>query len=110
MLSAYRQTVTNRQTLGYALVAGGVQGALFAFVFSAQQMFTEVYRLGHYFPLAFAGVAVGIAIAGFVNSSFVGRLGMRVISHGALIGFVAVAATMLVAAKRIRSPCPCSWR
>ena len=32
---AYRQTVTNRQTLGYALVAGGVQGALFAFVFSA---------------------------------------------------------------------------
>jgi DHA1 family bicyclomycin/chloramphenicol resistance-like MFS transporter len=99
VLSAYRQTVSNRQTLGYALVAGGVQGALFAFVFSAQQIFTEVYRLGHYFPLAFAGVAVGVAIAGFVNSRFVGRLGMRVISHGALIGFVAVSATMLVAAR-----------
>src|SRR5690348_3019976 len=98
VLRAYRQTVTNRQTLGYALVAGGVQGALFAFVFSAQQIFTEIYRLGHYFPLAFAGVAVGVAIAGFVNSRFVGRLGMRVISHGALIGFVAVSATMLVAA------------
>ena len=62
-------------------------------------MFTEIYQLGHYFPLAFAGIAVGTAIAGFVNSRLVGRLGMRVISHGALIGFVAVSATMLVAAK-----------
>ena len=57
VLSAYRQTVTNRQTLGYALVAGGVQGSLFAYVFSSQQIFTEIYQLGHYFPLAFAGVA-----------------------------------------------------
>jgi DHA1 family bicyclomycin/chloramphenicol resistance-like MFS transporter len=38
VLGAFRQTVTNRQTpLGYALAAGGVQGALFAFVFSSQQ-------------------------------------------------------------------------
>ena len=69
-------------------------------------MFTEIYQLGHYFPLAFAGVAVGTAIAGFVNSRLVGRLGMRVISHGALIGFVAVAATMLVAAKLQMLPLP----
>ena len=68
VLGAYRQTVTNRQTLGYALVAGGVQGSLFAFVFSSQQIFTEIYRLGYYFPLAFAACAVGVAIAGFVNS------------------------------------------
>ena len=99
VLGAYRQTVTNPQTLGYALVAGGVQGSLFAYVFSSQQIFTEVYRLGHYFPLAFAACAIGVAIAGFVNARFVGRLGMRVISHGALLGFVAVSAVMLVAAR-----------
>src|SRR5579871_4518302 len=56
VLSAFRQTVTNRQTLGYALAAGGVQGSLFAFVFSSQQVFTEIYGLGHYFPLAFAAI------------------------------------------------------
>ena len=99
VLGAFRQTVTNRQTLGYALAAGGVQGSLFAFVFSSQQVFTGIYKLGHYFPLAFAAVAIGIAVAGFLNARFVGRLGMRVISHGALLGFVAVAGTMLVAAK-----------
>jgi MFS transporter, DHA1 family, multidrug resistance protein len=99
VFSAFRQTVTNRQTLGYALAAGGVQGALFAFVFCSQQIFTEIYRLGRYFPLAFAAIAIGVALAGFLNARFVGRLGMRVISHGALVGFVAVAGILLLAVK-----------
>jgi DHA1 family bicyclomycin/chloramphenicol resistance-like MFS transporter len=106
VLSAFRQTVTNRQTLGYALAAGGVQGSLFAFVFSSQQVFTEIYGLGHYFPLAFAAIAIGIAIAGFLNARFVGRIGMRVISHGALIGFVAVAGILLLAVKMQMLPLP----
>jgi DHA1 family bicyclomycin/chloramphenicol resistance-like MFS transporter len=106
VLDAFRQTVTNRQTLGYALVAGGVLGSLFAYVFTSQQVFTDIYKLGHYFPLAFAAIAVGTAIAGFVNSRLVGRLGMRVISHGALLGFVAIAATLLVAEKMQMLPLP----
>ena len=97
VLNAFRQTVTNRQTLGYALAAGCVQGSLFAFVFSSQQVFTEIYGLGRYFPLAFAAAAIGIAIAGFLNARFVGRIGMRVISHSALVGFVAVAGIMFLA-------------
>jgi MFS transporter, DHA1 family, multidrug resistance protein len=106
VLGAFRETVTHRQTLGYALAAGGVQGSLFAFVFSAQQVFTEVYKLGHYFTLAFAAIALGVAIAGFLNSIFVGRLGMRAISHGALLGYVAVAGAMLAAAKLQMLPLP----
>src|SRR4029077_20181815 len=99
VLGAFRETVTNRQTLGYALAAGGVMGSLFAYVFCSQQVFTGIYGLGRYFPIAFAAIAVGTAIAGFLNARFVGRLGMRVISHGALVGFVMVAGTMLLGAK-----------
>ena len=106
VLGAFRQTVTNRQTLGYALAAGGVMGSLFAYVFTAQQVFTEIYHLGHYFPIAFAAIAIGTAIAGFLNSKFVGRLGMRVISHGALVAFAAVAGTMLAAEKLHMLPLP----
>jgi DHA1 family bicyclomycin/chloramphenicol resistance-like MFS transporter len=62
-------------------------------------VFTEIYGLGHYFPLAFAAIAIGVAVAGFLNARFVGRLGMRVISHGALVGFVAVAGILLLAVK-----------
>jgi len=106
VLDAFRQTVTNRQTLGYALVAGGVLGSLFAFVFTSQQVFTEIYQLGHYFPIAFAACAIGTAIAGFINSRFVDRLGMRVISHSALLGYVALSGTMLAAAKLQMLPLP----
>ncbi len=98
VLGAFRQTITNRQTLGYALAAGFVQGALFAFVFISQQVFVDIYHLGRYFPLAFAAAAIGIAAAGFLNARLVGRIGMRVMSHGALVGFAAVAGITMAAA------------
>jgi DHA1 family bicyclomycin/chloramphenicol resistance-like MFS transporter len=106
ILSAFRQTVTNRQTLGYAVAAGAIQGTLFGFVFTAQQVFTGIYHLGRYFPLAFAAIAIGFAIAGFVNARLVGRIGMRVMSHSALIGFVAVAAAMFGAVNVTTLPLP----
>lgn len=106
VLGAYRQTVTNRQTLGYALAAGGVQGSLFAFLFSSQQVFVDTYKLGNYFPLAFGSIAIGVAGASFLNARFVGRVGMRVISHGALVGYVTIAAIVLVAAKMQMLPLP----
>src|SRR5580704_6767122 len=106
VLGAFRQTVTNRQTLGYALAAGGVQGSLFGFVFSSQQIFTGIYKLGNYFPMAFAAIAIGVAIAGFLNARFVGRHGMRVISHSALVGFVTVAGILLLAVKLHMLPLP----
>ena len=49
---------------------------------------------------------IGVAVAGFLNARFVGRLGMRVISHGALVGFVAVAGIMLLAVKMHMLPLP----
>lgn len=94
----FLQTIKNRQTFGYALAAGSVQGILFGYVLSSQQIFTGIYGLGHYFPLAFAAIAIGIAVAGFLNSRIVGRYGMRMISHSALVGQLAIATVMLTAA------------
>jgi MFS transporter, DHA1 family, multidrug resistance protein len=99
VLGYFRETVTNRQTLGYALAAGCLIGTMFAYVFSAQQVFTEVYALGQYFPVAFAAIALGVAVAGFVNARIVGRLGMRVISHAALVGFIAASLMMMIFAR-----------
>ncbi len=106
VLGAFRQTITNRQTIGYALACGGVWGAMFAFVFTSQQVFTDIFKLGRYFPLAFAAIATGVAIAGFLNSRIVGRVGMRVISHAALVGFALVAVAMLIAEKTGMLPLP----
>lgn len=94
----FLQALSNRQTLGYAFAAGSVQGILFGYVLSSQQIFTGIYGLGHYFPLAFAAIAIGIAVAGFLNSRIVGRYGMRMISHVALVGHLAVSIVMLACA------------
>lgn len=94
----FLQALKNRQTFGYALAAGSVQGILFGYVLSSQQIFTGIYGLGYYFPLAFAASAIGIAVASFLNSRIVGRYGMRKISHAALIGQLVIAAAMLATA------------
>ncbi len=106
VLGYYKQTVTNRQTIGYALACGAINATMFGYVFSAQQIFTEVYHLGPYFPLAFAAIAIGVAIAGFVNSRIVGKLGMRVISHTALSGFALASLIMAIAARADMLPLP----
>jgi DHA1 family bicyclomycin/chloramphenicol resistance-like MFS transporter len=66
-------------------------GALMGYINSAQQIFVEIYDTGAWFPVLFGCVAAALAIAAFVNSRYVGLVGMRRMSHAALLGFVAVA-------------------
>ena len=63
------------------------------------------HHLGHYFPIAFAAIAIGTAIAGFLNSSL-STVSACAISHGALVGFAAVAGVLLLAAKMQMLPLP----
>ncbi len=87
IFAAYRTTVTTRITLGYMLATALVFGALFGFIASAQQVFVDIFELGALFPVVFAGIALCMSAASFLNSKLVGRVGMRRLSHGALIGF-----------------------
>jgi len=88
----------SRQTMGYALASGVFFGALFGFLASAQQIFGELYGLGVWFPAVFALVATAMGAMNFVNSRLVERLGMRLLSHGALIGFTLISAALSAAA------------
>ncbi len=89
VLRAYGAVVGNRIALGYTLATTFILGGLFGFINSAQQIFVDVFALGPLFPLAFAAIALFMAIASFVNAKIVERLGMRLVSHSALIGFTA---------------------
>jgi len=91
---ALRAIVGSRQTVGYTLSAGLFLAALFGFINSAQQILGELLGLGQWFPLVFAMVASAIAAASFINSKLVERLGMRVLSHGAVMLFTALGLLM----------------
>ena len=86
--------LSNRVTLGYGIASGFVLGVLVAYIASAQQVFGAAYGLGKLFPFAFGSVGGSIALASFTNSRLVRRLGMRRLSHSALVTHCALSATL----------------
>ncbi|MFB9952578.1 multidrug effflux MFS transporter [Rhizobium puerariae] len=90
ILDGFRIVLTNRIALCYTISSTFIFGALFGFINSAQQIYGGIYQLGVWFPVAFAAVAVFMSTASFLNARFVGRFGMRRLSHGSLMGFIAI--------------------
>ncbi|THF52597.1 multidrug effflux MFS transporter [Allorhizobium terrae] len=97
ILQGFKIVLSNRIALCYTLASTFVFGGLFGFINSAQQIYQGIYHLGEWFPVAFAGVAIFMALSSFVNSKLVGRIGMRKLSHGSLFGFITVNTLWLVA-------------
>lgn len=95
--TAFLTVVTTRVTSGYTLASGFMFGCLVSYISSAQQIFVDVYGLGPLFPVAFGALACSLAVASFTNARLVQRLGMRRVSHLALMGFVAVSVMLFLA-------------
>jgi DHA1 family bicyclomycin/chloramphenicol resistance-like MFS transporter len=98
IIAAFRIVLAERTAFGYAVGAGLIFGCLFAFLNSAQQIYQEEYGLGALFPIVFSSGAIFIAVASFLNSRLVERLGMRLLSHFALVGFALVSAFLCLVA------------
>lgn len=90
--SAFRLALTNRRSIGYTLAITAISGALFGFINSSQQIFFDVFHAPGLFTVLFGAVAGGIAVASLLNARLVERLGSRLISHTALLGFITMSA------------------
>ncbi|MEC5324803.1 multidrug effflux MFS transporter [Aurantimonas sp. A3-2-R12] len=106
ILEAFRIVLTNRVAFGYTVATALIFGVLFGFLNQAEQLYTEVYGLGPTFTLVFAATAVFMALASFLNARLVEKLGMRRLSHGALIGFLLLAVIHLVVAYSMGGAAP----
>ncbi|MBW3098829.1 multidrug effflux MFS transporter [Pseudohoeflea coraliihabitans] len=103
------EIATNRVAAGYSVASTLMFGALFSMIVSVQQIFDLIYGLGDWFALAFAGSAVGMAAASFVNGRVVRTVGMRRMSHGAMVTFVLAAAGLFVASLFGTPPFPLAY-
>lgn len=111
---AIRLVATTRQTAGYAIAFGFIFGILMSYIGSAEQIFVDVYGLGHdvfglglgaaEFPLVFGAVALVMLPASLLNSRLVGQLGMRRVSHVSLALFIAACGAMALAGYPERPP------
>ncbi|PKB14772.1 DHA1 family bicyclomycin/chloramphenicol resistance-like MFS transporter [Novosphingobium kunmingense] len=84
-------SLLDRSAIGYVIGAGVLWSGLFGYLNSSQQLIAEQFGGGDKFPLIFAGMAGGMALANLTNSRIVERFGARRVSQVALFAYIAVA-------------------
>jgi DHA1 family bicyclomycin/chloramphenicol resistance-like MFS transporter len=92
IMGAARLVLGNRTSLFYTLALTVMFGSLLAYVGMVQQIFGEVFKRASLMPTMFALCAITMGFASFLNSRIVERIGMRRISHLALLIFILVTA------------------
>jgi len=95
---AARLVLCDRTSIYYTLAGAMLFGAIIAYVAMVQQIFADTFQRAALMPLMFALCAALMGIAAFCNSRWVERLGMRRISHTALLVFIGVTALHLAVA------------
>lgn len=95
LVEAYRATLGNRFSLGYTLASAMTFGALLGYINTSEQVIGGVFDATSAFPFVFAAIALAMGLSTFANSRLVERFGTRLLSHGALLGVIAVGALHL---------------
>lgn len=98
IVGAIRLVVGNRASLYYTLATTLMFGSLLAYVSTVQQIFAEVFHRASLMPAMFALCAMFMGVAAYLNSRIVERIGMRRISHTALLLFIAITAVHVAVA------------
>ena len=85
--NGFKEVVRQKTTMGYTLVSGFIVGSFLVYLSSSQQIFQEQYNLKEAFPYIFAGLAIALGSAIFLNATFVVRFGMRKIVNLGIVGY-----------------------
>jgi DHA1 family bicyclomycin/chloramphenicol resistance-like MFS transporter len=98
LANAVGRVLGDRISLFYTLAVTVMFGSLISYVGMVQQIFADVFHRPSWMPTMFALCAAFMGLASFLNSRIVERLGMRRISHAALLFYIAVALGHLLVA------------
>lgn len=95
---SFRFVLTHRLAIGYTAASTLLQAGLMGFLLSVQQILEVEFRAAHLFGLVFAAMAGPMALASLFNSRMVVRLGSRLVSHRAIVGYILLAAAHFLVA------------
>ena len=94
--NAYITVFKTREAFGYMLASGVIFGSLMAYISASEQIFNDVFKVPELFTICFAVIAASMSVATFTNSTLVEKLGQRLISHIAIIGFTLFALILVL--------------
>ncbi len=98
MIAGWSTVTRHRRAAGYMFASAMMQAALYGYLNSSEQIIAEVFGAASWFPLVFACVAAGIAIANFSNAAIVERFGARRVSQSATFAFMATSIVQIAVA------------
>lgn len=84
----FSRVIRNRAAFSYGLSGAFLLGIILALINTSQQVYVDIYRLGPYYPLAFAAMPAAAIIGFLTNSRLVACFGMRRLAHGAMLTFL----------------------
>jgi DHA1 family bicyclomycin/chloramphenicol resistance-like MFS transporter len=98
VVAGWKQTVSDRWSLGYTLASTSLMGALYGYLNSVQQIMFDTFQRPTLLAVMFAATAALMAAANLTNARLVMRLGTRLISHSAVTALVVLSAIHLAIA------------
>ncbi len=86
-----KELIKFKETIAFTFISGFITGAFLVYLSTSQQVFEIQYGLADEFPYIFAGLAITVGIATFLNGTFVMKFGMRNLAFYALIAYCIIA-------------------
>ena len=86
-MDGLKELVKYKETLAFTIVSGLITGSFLVYLSASQHVFEDQYGLVEEFPYIFAGLAISIGLATFLNGTLVLKFGMRKLAFTALIFF-----------------------
>ena len=72
-----KEFIKHKQAVVFTLISGFITGSFMVYLSASQHIFQGQYGLKQEFPYIFAGLAISVGVATFLNGTFVVRFGMR---------------------------------
>ena len=95
-MDGLKELVKHKKTIGYTLVSGFVTGSFMVYLSASQQIFHTQYGLREEFPFIFAGLAISIGSATFMNGTLVVKYGMERIINVSVLSFFSISLLYLI--------------
>lgn len=89
-IDGLREIFKHQTTVGYTIISGFITGSFMVYLSGSQQIFEDQYGLEEEFPFIFAGLAIAIGSAIFLNANLVMRFGMKKIIRVSLIAYMLI--------------------
>jgi DHA1 family bicyclomycin/chloramphenicol resistance-like MFS transporter len=93
---AFLRVIKEPVSMAFAVISGVIFSGFMAYLNSAEQLYSQIYHVGHLFPFLFGLIALFFGVAAFLNAKIVMKYGALKVTYGSMIIMVCFNLTYLI--------------